>query len=99
VKGGILKLKKMRVLDKTNKTTENLKEWITQFFKNEALAFEGDVYWSGNDLVINGKFFGVRQLEFMMEFRFDKNWAVPENGVDSLRLTKFDQLSGVPMGT
>ena len=75
----------------------NLGEHITNYLQDtKGLLFDGEC-WTNNEgkeneeTVISGTFLVVRELEF----RIKLNFAIPGNGVESLKLTKFDQISGI----
>lgn len=74
-----------------NDMTKNLNDWITKFFKDKGLRYLGDVYESGEEIVINGRFLEVREIEF----RFKPFWGKVGNNSDTIRLIRFNALSGV----
>ena len=70
---------------------KKLNDHITKWFHDQNLRFLGEVYPSGNDIVIYGQFLEVREIEF--RFRPDTN--LPDRNAESLRLIRFNSLSGI----
>ncbi len=73
---------------------KKLNDHITKWFYNQGLRYLGEVYSSGNDIVIHGQFSEVREIEF----RFRLDWDSPEQNAANLRLIRFNSLNGIHMG-
>ena len=73
---------------------EKLNDHITKWFHDHGLRFLGEVYPSGNDIVIYGQFLELREIEF----RFRPDWDSPERNAEDLRLIRFNSLNGIHIG-
>ncbi len=73
---------------------KKLNDRIIKWFHNQGIRYLGEVYSSGNDIVIHGQFSEVRELEF----RFCPGWDSPEKNADNLRLIRFNSINGIQIG-